>query len=179
MYGFVCFFFRPPGEEDSLQGLGREDLCEPGEDELLRNGLDLADSLHEPSAVDSAKLVEGDLTVLAGEPQWDARRIWLPFGCHGSNDHGAEVMVHLIRGYDQTRPHLFDFAANRGVEVDEIDVEAANHHFHSVSSNAVSEGVSSSRTSSPLSAMRRNASSHPSRGGRAERMVIWLGSAST
>jgi hypothetical protein len=49
-----------------LQGLDREELCQAGEDELPRNGLDLADSLQEPSTVDSAELVEGDLTVSDG-----------------------------------------------------------------------------------------------------------------
>jgi len=141
--------------------LRRKHLAESRQQIALRGGWNGADAPHEPRAIYGSQLIEHDLSLPAAELALDAARVQRSLRCrHRRNDDRVDVAIQFIRRNDDAWPRFSNLAADRGVEVDEVDLEAPTYHSHSVSSNEVGRG-SSSRRSSPRSAIARKASSQP------------------
>src|SRR5262249_7966599 len=112
-----------------------------------------------------------DVPVLVCEAARHAKRVRLPCGGEGGDDHRAQVIVQLVRRYNDTWSCLLNLAAPRRIEIDQKDMPASHgpggYHCHSDPSNLV--GVSASSNRSPPSARSPlAASAHPARGFFAE-----------
>jgi len=151
-----------PGQKWGLAG---EQVGQDGQHFLFSFRAYFSCSAHETGSVHRADLIQHDPALFAFEPAGDTGRIGAAFRGHRRDDDGPDVTVHLVGRYDQAGPHLFNFPAHRRIEADEIDVEPADHHVHSSSSQELIGSASLSRsTSSPASAIFLKAAAQPARG---------------
>ena len=133
-----------------------------------RFGIKLPKSADESAAIQSAHLVESDLSVLPREHAIDPRGKLLTAARHWRDDYSLHNPVHLVGGDDQARPRFSHFGPHSRIERSEVNSESFDrHHVHSFSSNSFDTFCQSrqSSMSSPCSATAaRNISSQPSRG---------------
>jgi len=142
--------------------------------------VDFAQPLHQSYFVHGADLVQDDLAHFSLEPDGNPGRIVMSFCCHGRDNDGADMTIHLIRRDDKTRPGFTDLSSLGGIKANKVNLEAGDYHSHSVLSQRVGARESRSRSASPPSwAILWKASSHPLRGFLAGRTTKWLFSTSS
>lgn len=90
-----------------------EHFGEKHEHGFLRRCIDLSESFNKPCFINRSDLVENDLSVFALKAAWDAGGIGIALRGHRRNDHGGDMLIHFIGGYDEAGPHFLDLPANR------------------------------------------------------------------
>jgi hypothetical protein len=86
---------------------------------------DDAKPAHQSLLIERPELIQKDQAMLTPEHHRDAKGRWATPGGHRGNRDRAEMIVHLGRRHDQTRPGLLDLAAERWVERCQPDLAAA------------------------------------------------------
>jgi hypothetical protein len=137
----------------------------------LSRFINSSEVLHETRLINRADLVEGNLSVLALEDTRHTRRIVSGSRCHRSDQRRSDVPIHLVGRNHQARPCLLDFHSFGRIKFDEKNIKTLNYHSHSSWSHCRLGASFNINLSSPLAAMRRNASSQPSRAGFGLRMT--------
>ena len=94
-------------------------------------GVNVPQVLDQPGFVHRAQLIQDHLTFLVFELAGDTAWVRLAFGRHRRDDHSCDVAVHLVRGYDKTRPRLPNFATHGRIKSNQIHIEAFYDHCHS------------------------------------------------
>ena len=135
-----------------------------------------AQFFHETLTIYRSDLVQHNLSVLVLEVAGDACRIRPPLRGHRSDDHRSQPMVHFIRRDHQAGTLFLNLAADRWVEINQINVKPIDHHSHSFSSQVVElVGGSSTNRSSSFFRIRVNAADQPARAFFAERTTTAFG----
>jgi len=160
---------------ENIEGESGSEYLVPEREHFLPGGVvDFTQPLYEACFVHGADLVQDDLSGFSLESDSNPRWILSALRGHGSNDHGADMSVHLVGRDDNAGSGFADFAAFGGIKANDLNLESGYYHRHSVLSHFVDASESrSSSASSPFSAILRNASSQPRRGLVAERTTRW------
>jgi len=109
---------------------------------------------HKTCRINSPNLVENNLSRLAFESAWHSRRITPPLRRHWGHDDCTDMVIHLVRRNHKAGSGFSDFAADRRVEIHQMNLKTIDHHSHSASSHDVGMCTSpSSRVSSAASAI--------------------------
>lgn len=124
----------------------------------------------EPLGIDGPELIQCDETRSTLKATRYAPGIGSPARRHRHDDHGAQVLVQLVRRNDEAGAGLLDLAARRGIQPYEVHFAAGPggpRYFHSHSSRSKRVAVNSSkRPSAARSRMTRAAFAQPVRGRR-------------
>src|SRR5438270_8370713 len=118
--------------------------------QLRGGGGDDSESSQQALSVHRTKLVENHLSGLSLEAHRYSRRVRPRDSCHGRNDYGLQMAVHLVRRYDQARPRLLYFGSMSGIQTYQpnlIPPWERVHQRHSLRSKAFASAPSN-RTSS-------------------------------
>lgn len=155
--------------------LRSEQFCKKSRHMVGRGLIHCAQAFDQAGFVDRAELIEHNLAHLASKADRNAGGIGPTFRGHRRNDHRVDVAVQFIGRNDRTGAGLSDLSSFRGIETNEIDVEAADYQRHSSRSHRVGEARWwSSSWSSPASCIARKASSQPLRGREVRRTTNWF-----
>ena len=106
--------------------------------------INLAQSPYQPALINRTDLVKNNLASLTMESQIDTGGVVSTFGGQRGDDHGSNVPIHLVRGYDEAGTSFPDLVPYGGVKVSQVYFEAGYYHFHSILSHLFSS------TTSPL-----------------------------
>src|SRR6185312_1422549 len=143
---------RRPSIEFRAQGLllRREHLPQRGQNGCHRLRLDLAEFPHKPVNVDRTDLGEDDKALSIVEGAADSSWVEPALARQRRDDDRMKMPVHLVRRDHDAGPLLLNFAANRWVQSNEIDLRPGYCHSHSSSSQRVgTNSLLSRRASSP------------------------------
>jgi hypothetical protein len=131
--------------------------------------------------IDRTKLIQRYVTGTTLKTARHSPWIGTPGGRHRRDDHSAQVLVQFVRGHDETGTSLLDFAAEGGIQTDEVYFAADTdcpRYFHSHSSRSKRVAIGSSRRPScARSRMARAAFAQPVRGRRVDWTTSRPGSA--
>lgn len=97
--------------------------------------VDFAQAFDQAALVHGPDLIQDDLAGLPFETKRHACGVRAAFRSHRGDNHGIDVMVHLVRGDDEAGPGLPNFTTLGRVEPDEKDVEPGRYHVQSFRSH--------------------------------------------
>ncbi len=79
-----------------------------------RNSPEMA---NQPRSIHGPKLIDDNLTVLAGEAAWPAKRVAMRGRGHGRDNDCSQMSVQVVGGHDHAGSRLLDLGSSRGVEI--------------------------------------------------------------
>jgi hypothetical protein len=86
----------------------------------------LPERLHEALRIDRPKLIERHKTYAALKTASRTPRVRTSTGCYRRHDDCPEVIIQFVRRHDHAWPRLPDFATERGIESNEMDLAATD-----------------------------------------------------
>ena len=146
----TCTLTHPFGESDGVFRIwtvfdGRlfllgEHVLQAFEDRENRLSLKLPERLHKPLRINRPELIERHEARASLKTASRTPRVCTSASCHRRHDDCPEVIIQFVRGHDHAWPRLPDFATERGIESNEMDLTAADwwtayRHSHSSRSN--------------------------------------------
>lgn len=99
--------------------------------------------LDKARSIQSADLVQRNLSMLSEELTGNSRGVAFLRGRERSNHHRAKKTVHRIRGNDNARPGFANLATDDGIQPRQVDAESADYHVHSDWSNSFGNAAQS------------------------------------
>src|SRR6266446_4622347 len=148
----------------------RKHLHKPSRDVLRSLCRHRSEHPHQSLPVYGTELVQGHLPALSLKSHRYPRGVGPRDRSHGSDDDSPQMLVHFIRGNDQTRAGLLNLSPLRRIEDYQPDRilswrdRGPTYHRHSLRSNSLGSVTSSMSSSRAVSLEARNASSQPWRG---------------
>jgi hypothetical protein len=117
-----------------------EHVLQAFEDPENRLSFKLPERLHEALRINRPELIERHEACAALKTASRTPRVCTSAGCHRRHDDCPEVIIQFVRGHDHAWPRLPDFATERGIESNEMDLTASDwwtayRHSHSSRSN--------------------------------------------
>ena len=126
---------REAGGNGTVEGLRGKEFGEQSEDLCACHVGDRSYTLDQSAFVHCPDLIQHNLPGLTFESKRDTSRVGAAFRRHGSDDDRVDMLVHFIRGNDETGAGLADLTPLCRIEADEKDIEAGHYHVHSLRSH--------------------------------------------
>jgi len=119
---------RECGTSRTVEGLRGKEFGKQSEDLGACHVSDRSYTLDQSAFVHCPDLIQHNLPGLTFESKRDTSRVGAAFRRHGSNDDRVDVLIHFIRGNDETGAGLTDLTSLCRIETDEKDIEAGPPH---------------------------------------------------